>query len=248
MPKEIARVEGLSYSYEDRLVLKDITFSVQKGDYLGIIGPNGSGKTTLIKLMLGILKPAKGSIYLFGKPLSQFSEWHKLGYVPQKIQGLDQGFPATIEEMLSMEMLSKKRFPRLITSDDRKMIARCLKKVALDGSKRIGELSGGQQQRAFIAKSLVNKPELLILDEPTAGIDVQNQTGFYELLRELNKEKVTIIIISHDVGFITKYTTKVACLNQELVFHGTHAEFCSSDTVGSILGHDKHLICHDHRS
>ena len=114
-------------------------------------------------------------------------------------------------------------------------------------NRRIGELSGGQQQRVFIARAIVNGPEVLFLDEPTAGVDADTQARFYEMLADLNrKEGLTIVLITHDFGIITKHVNKVACLNQRLFFHGTHDEFCSSSVVQELLHGEHHLICHRH--
>jgi zinc transport system ATP-binding protein len=148
-----------------------------------------------------------------------------------------------------MGLISLKRFPRLLTRQDELSIDQALDQVGLKGlkSRRIGELSGGQQQRVFIARAIVNGPDVLFLDEPTAGVDADTQTRFYDMLAELNrKEGLTIVLITHDFGIITKHANKVACLNQRLFFHGTHEEFCSSQMVQELLHGEHHLICHHH--
>ncbi len=246
---EILRVENLSFSY-GKEVLSDVSFSLYEGDYLGIIGENGGGKTTLIKLIIGLIKPASGKITLCGKDIRKFNKWDEVGYIPQKATGFDQNFPSSVEEIVSLGLLSKKRLFRFITKADMEIVYRQLKKVGMleQRKKKIGELSGGQQQRVFIARALVSKPRLLILDEPTAGIDPKTQGEFYEMLGKLNKEGITIIIVSHDVSYITKYVSKVACLNNKMFFHGTHEEFCSSHVVDEILGHEKHIVCHNHQN
>ncbi len=247
--RNILRVENVSFIY-GKEVLRDVSFSIEEGDYLGIIGENGGGKTTLVKLILGILKPSKGKIFLCGKDIRKFRSWDEIGYIPQKATGFDQNFPSSVEEIVSLGLLSKKKIFRFITKTDRKLVAEQLEKLGMQqySKKKIGELSGGQQQRVFIAKALVSKPRLLILDEPTAGIDPKAQGDFYEMLGNLNNEGITIIIVSHDVGYITRYVSKVACLNTEMVFHGTHDEFCRSHVVDEILGHEKHIVCHDHQN
>jgi zinc transport system ATP-binding protein len=148
-----------------------------------------------------------------------------------------------------MGLISLKRFPRLLTARDEGSIDQALDRVGLTGLKarRIGELSGGQQQRVFIARAIVNGPDVLFLDEPTAGVDAETQTRFYDLLAELNrKEGLTIVLITHDFGIVTKHVNKVACLNQRLFFHGTHQDFCSSPAVQELLHGEHHMICHRH--
>jgi len=242
-------VKGLDYNYGPTMVLSDVSLEIKQGDFLAILGPNGSGKTTLIKLILGLLPLLKGEITLFDQTIKGFTFWKKLGYVPQNATHIDPIFPASVKEVVSMGLLSGKRFPRFIRRDDDEIINQALENVDMAGFKnrRIGELSGGQQQRVFIARAIVNEPEVLFLDEPTTGVDEATQNRFYDMLNSLNKlHKITIVLITHDIGVVTKYVTKVACLNQKLVFHGTHEEFCQSSVVQTFLKGEQHLICHKH--
>lgn len=242
-------VKGVEYNYDFTKVLSDITFEIKQGDFLAILGPNGSGKTTLVKLIIGLLPLIKGEIILFGQTLRTFTQWRNLGYVPQNATHIDLFFPASVKEVVGMGLLSGKKFPRFISKKDDALIDQALEKVDMTGYKnqRIGKLSGGQQQRVFIARAVVNQPEILILDEPTAGVDAVTQTHFYDMLNSLNKlHGITIVLITHDIGVVTKYVTKVACLNQTLAFHGTHEEFCQSAEVEKFLKGEQHLICHRH--
>ena len=230
-------------------VLRDISFSISPSDFVALIGPNGSGKTTLIRVILGIVKPSRGRVVLMGQDLDRFTQWERIGYVPQKATHLDPFFPASAREVVAMGLLSKKRFPRLLTRRDGAAIDQALEQVDMKGLKnrRIGELSGGQQQRVFIARAIVNGPDVLFLDEPTAGVDAETQSRFYEMLADLNRNKgLTIVLITHDFAIITRHVTKVACLNQQMVFHGTHEDFCSSSVVQELLHGEHHLICHRH--
>ena len=239
---EILEIKNLNFKFGKIEVLKDISFNLNKGDFLGLIGPNGSGKTTLIKIILGIYKNQKGSINLFNKDINKFNNWDKIGYVQQKATDIQNDFPANVYEIVSMGLLSTKKFPKIINKQDEKKILNKLKLVGMDKliNKRISELSGGQQQRVMIAKALISEPEILILDEPTTGIDPEMQKSFYDLLGKLNKKNITIILISHDVTSITKYVNKIAFLNKELEFYGTHKEFCAKDKEH---GHEKHVLC-----
>ncbi len=242
-------VENVSFRFQGLEVLRNVSFSISRGDFLALIGPNGSGKTTLIRLILGILKPTGGRVVLMGEEAGQFTQWRRIGYVPQKATHLDPYFPASVREVVAMGLLSRKHFPRLLTRQDEAFIDRALEQVDMKElkSRRIGELSGGQQQRAFIARAIVNGPDVLFLDEPTAGVDADTQTRFYDMLADLNRNKgLTIALITHDFGIMTKHVNRVACLNQSLFFHGTHEDFCSSSVVQEILHGEHHLICHRH--
>lgn len=184
----IIKVTRLTYYYDSLPTLDNISFTVGKGDFLGIIGPNGAGKTTLFQCMLGIVGDYKGEINLFGSDIKQNKKiLQKIGYVPQK-KSVEQTFPATVEEIVSLGVIGMKN-----RRDD---IDMAIDFVELGSyrNKRIGELSEGQQQRAIIAKALAKQPELLILDEPTTGIDSATQERFYDLLTKLNKDKgITIV-------------------------------------------------------
>lgn len=247
--KLLIDVEDVSFSYGTTVVLIRVTFTINSGDFLAIIGPNGSGKTTLIKMILGLLKPARGIIRIMGRPVEEFSDWRKIGYVPQNATNIDPLFPVSVKEVVAMGLLSSKRFPRLTKKQEELYIEKALNQVGMEGLKdwRIGRLSGGQQQRVFIARAIVNQPHILFLDEPTTGVDAETQEYFYDLLDSLNeKEKITIVLITHETGIINKHVRQVACLNQRLVYHGTHAEFCGSGVFKEMLAGGHHVISHKH--
>ena len=220
----IIKVTGLSYYYDSLPTLDNISFTVGKGDFLGIIGPNGAGKTTLFQCMLGIVSNYKGDINLFGSDIKQNKKiLQKIGYVPQK-KSVEQTFPATVEEIVSLGVIGMKN-----RRDD---IDMAIDFVELGSyrDKRIGELSEGQQQRAIIAKALVKQSELLILDEPTTGIDSASQERFYDLLTKLNKDKgITIVWSSHDMNAVERLANKVACIDRKLFFHGQSEDFFGNE-------------------
>jgi len=245
----LVSVENISFSFGSTKVLDDISLAVTTGDFLAIIGPNGSGKSTLVKVILGIYALTIGSVALLGKDIKSFKQWDKIGYVPQKATNIDSFFPVSVREVVAMGLLSKKSFPRFLRRRDIKVIDHALEQVDLKDFKtrRIGELSGGQQQRVFIARAIVNQPSLLFLDEPTTGVDAETQERFYSMLGSLNRaNKITIVLITHDLGIINKRVNKIACLNQRLVFHGTHEDFCNSEVVQELLRGEHHLVCHRH--
>ena len=244
----LIEIRNLYFSYADHLVLEDINLTIKKGDFLAILGPNGSGKSTLLRLMLGLLRPDKGEIILFGHKINHFHEWWRIGYVPQRATArIDPVFPISVEEVVSFGLLSKKKFPRFLSLKDKREIKRALQLVGMERhlKKKISKLSGGQQQRVFIARAIVSEPEVLLLDEPTTGVDAATQEKFYDLLGELNQKGLTIVIVTHDIGIVNRHVKQVACLNRRLIYHGTHEEFCSSPTLKKIIG-EHHLVIHRH--
>lgn len=243
----IIELQDVSFSYNHNQVLKNINLSVHKGDYLGLIGPNGGGKTTLIKIMLGLLKPGKGKVVLFGKDIKDFSDWSKIGYVSQKVGNFDPNFPATVEEIVSMGRYAGRGLFRFLSSNDRKIVAQSLEKVGMSDFKerQIGSLSGGQQQRVFIARALAAQPEVIFLDEPTVGVDIKTQEDFYMLLEKLNRElQITLVLVSHDIDVVTGEVTELACINQELVYHGTPKEFIKEDYFKKLYGKGIKFVAH----
>jgi zinc transport system ATP-binding protein len=247
---DVLRTENLSFRFNGVEILSDITFTLEKGEFLGIVGPNGSGKTTLIRLLLGLLKPTLGTVTLFGRNTDAFSQWRKIGYLPQKIAAFNPHFPATVEEVVALGLLGGKSFPRRVARSDRGPIdeAMALLDITSIRNKLIGELSGGQQQRVLIAKALVAAPELLILDEPTTALDPEGRERFFTTLKDLNRHKaVTIIMITHDIGTIGQHASKLLYLDKNLIFFGSFDDFCLSADMTNYFGeHSQHLICHRH--
>ena len=244
-------LKNISFQYENSLVLENVSFSLQKGEFSGLIGPNGSGKSTLIKLILGILQPTHGEILLFNRPISQFKDWSKIGYVSQKANTFNGGFPATVFEVVSTGLFGKMGLFRWMGKQEKEMVKQAIHTVGLTGYEKqnIGKLSGGQQQRAFIARALVSKPELLILDEPTVGVDENSEQQFYQLLENMHTDlNVSLLLVSHDIGAITTHVDTVACLNKKLFFHGKPSEFEANqvDIMGQLYGQNVHVLQHNH--
>jgi len=221
----VVDIEHLTVQYPDVKALDDVSFTVKKGDFLGIIGPNGAGKSTLFASMLGLHTKYKGTIKFFGKDIRKSKDYLKeIGYVPQK-PIFEKNFPATVNDVVRMGLRQESNANKIDEILQQLWIHELSKK-------RIGELSGGQQQRVFIAKALVNNPKLLILDEPVTGIDQQSIDLFYSILRELNsKQKITIIWSSHDLDAVNQLANHVACLNRTLFFHGESDEFFENDEL-----------------
>ena len=241
---QVVNIDNVSYRFNSTLVLENISFTVDKGDFVGIIGPNGAGKTTLFRSMLGLLEDYQGRITFFGEDIRKNRNiLQKIGYIPQK-NSTDQGFPATVEEIVSLGITGRR--------PSKNKINHAIETVGLfdQKTKRIGELSGGQQQRVLIAKALANEPELLILDEPVTGIDLKTQNKFYVLLKKLNEEnKITIIWASHDLDAVKKLANKIACVNRRIFFHGDATIFFENNELLKKYSESTmqaHMQLHDH--
>lgn len=247
--EKVIEVNNLSFGYGERLIFENMRFSVQKGDFIGIIGPNGSGKSTLITLLLNRIKPIKGEIKVLGQNIERFNQWDRIGYVAQKANSFNTSFPATVEEVVSANLFSKVGLFKRIKKQHRELTYDALKTVGMEDYKDrlMGNLSGGQQQRVFIARALVSDPELIFLDEPTVGIDSEAEGALYCLLGRLNHERgMTIIMVSHDIGAVTVHANKIACMgNKGLVVNENTKEF-AKNSLGEIYGYDVNLHAHKH--
>jgi zinc transport system ATP-binding protein len=243
-------VHNLSARYGGTEVLQNASFEVHGGDYVGLVGPNGAGKTTLIKALLRLMEFETGSIEILGKDIHSFSDWHKIGYLPQRASHFNPLFPATVREVVRLGLLSRKTYPRKFGGEDDGKIRQALEGLGiadLEG-RLVDELSGGQQQRVLLARALVSDPEILILDEPSTALDPQTKENFFELMKALNATRgITILLITHDVGQIGRYASKMLYLDKRVIFYGTFSTFCISSDMGSYFGdHAQHLICHQH--
>ncbi len=224
----IVSVENLSFSYDGKTdVIENVSLSVRKGDYLGLIGPNGGGKTTLLKLMLRLLEPERGMVSIFGTDISRFREWYRIGYVSQQATDFDSLFPATVEEVVLMGRYARRGLFRSVTNEDRTKATQALEQVGMHEylNRRISDLSGGQKQRVFLARALASEPEIIVLDEPTTGVDHESTEQFYALLSRLNKEQgMTLILVSHDLERIAREASRVAIIEKCLRYYADPRE------------------------
>jgi zinc transport system ATP-binding protein len=251
MPVEnILSVADLSFGYGAVEALRDVSFEVRKGDYIGLAGPNGAGKTTLIRAILGLTDGYTGSVSLFGGEARDFNAWHRIGYLPQRVNVFNPLFPATVKEVVGLGLLSRKKFPKRFGPDDNGKILRSLELMGIAGlsGKPVAELSGGQQQRVFLARALASDPELLIMDEPSTALDPVSRESFYDIIKKLNKEKgITCVLITHDTAQIGRYADKLLYLDKKVIFYGRFGDFCQSPEMTSYFGEfSQHLICHQH--
>lgn len=203
-------------------VLADVNLSVGAGEFVAIAGPNGGGKTTLVRIALGLLRPTAGEALLFGEPAHRFSRRGSLGYLAQRAQ-VDTDTPATVEELVATGRLGAGRLFGPMPRADRRLVAESIERVGLTELARrpLASLSGGQQQRAFIAKALAGQPSLLVLDEPTTGVDVESQEALAELLDRLQRElAVTVLYVSHEFGAIERFVQRLVLVRGSVVFDG----------------------------
>ncbi len=209
--KEIIKIDKVSFSYDKKEFLRDITLPIYEDDFLGIIGPNGGGKTTLLKLMLGLLQPQKGKITVFGKSPKETRK--DIGYLSQ-FKNIDFDFPITAYEIVLLSRVGDKLFKRY-SNTDKEAARKAMKELGIWNlkDKKLNELSGGEKQRVFVARALANEPKVLLLDEPMSNLDIHIQEEFYKILKGLNK-KVAIVIVDHDLEMVSKYAKEVVCVNK----------------------------------
>ena len=217
MKQTIVEISRVNFAYGDHRVLEDINLEIREGNFTAMIGPNGGGKTTLLKLILGLLQPLSGTIRVMGQPATRAS--HLIGYVPQNVH-INPRFPISALDIVLMGKLAPGNRWSRHSRQDRRDALQALAQMEIDAwaDHKIGDLSGGQRQRVFIARALVTRPKLLLLDEPTASIDTKGQADFYRLLKNLN-EHTTILLVSHDLLAISTHVKSVACVNRRLHYH-----------------------------
>jgi zinc transport system ATP-binding protein len=226
MTEPVIELEEVNFGYGPEAALQDITLTIDRGNYDGIIGPNGGGKTTLLKIILGLLKPTSGTVRLFGQNLEDFKDGPKIGYLPQNIMQSGVRFPITVREAVVQGRVARVGLFRRFSRADFEAVDRALEMSDVIGFKDrlISDLSGGERQRVFIARALAGEPEILILDEPVTGIDVGQQSSFYRFLKDLNAEHgITILFASHDIDILAHETTRLICINRRLVCDGAAA-------------------------
>ncbi|AGB14981.1 ATPase component of Mn/Zn ABC-type transporter [Halovivax ruber XH-70] len=270
--ESVIELSGIDFGYTSTPVVEDISLRIDPGEYVAVVGPNGSGKSTLMKLMLGLLRPDEGDARLFGEPSRQFDDGERIGYVAQHASASKEmpitvrevvkmgrfphvGFDRLIDDDQTVidavreDPLCTSRgaldavFGRL-SSEDWDIVDRALDTVGMTAfaNRRVTQLSGGQRQRAFIARALASEADLLVLDEPTVGVDIESVEAFYDLLDALNRDGITVLLIEHDLGAVTEHAERVICLNREIYFDGSASEFVESDALARAFGTTANLL------
>lgn len=212
---QVLELNDVTFAYNQQYpVLRDVNFHVHAGEFQAVVGPNGGGKTTLLKLIMGLLSPQRGTVQVLGTSPARARS--QIGYMPQQPR-LDPDFPALVSDLVKMGCLGTRR--RGIQRDN--AVQQVLEWVGLSGmeTKKVSMLSGGQLKRALIARALVAEPRMLILDEPTANLDPKVEQEFFDLLSQLNQKGITILVVSHDLSFVSPYVRRVVCVNQHVVVH-----------------------------
>jgi len=242
-PEAAVAFDGVNYSYDGTRALEDVTVRIDPGDFVSVVGPNGGGKTTLLKLILGLLEPDAGTVRVFGGPPVRARA--RIGYVPQHAE-YERRFPVRVMDVVLTGRLGAGRWIGPYRRPDRQAAGQALEEVALGdlAQRPFAALSGGQRQRVLIARALVGEPDLLLLDEPTANIDIAAEDELYALLKQLN-ERLTVVLATHDVGFVVSYVQRVICVKRRVAVHPTSE--LTGELISEIFGHGIRAIRHDHR-
>jgi zinc transport system ATP-binding protein len=242
----VVDVDGVSFGYTSTPVVEDVSMRVDAGEYVAVVGPNGSGKSTLLKIVLGLLRPDGGDASLFGEPAHAFDDGQRIGYVAQHASASKE-MPITVREVVNMGRYPHVGFGRL-DAEDRAIVEQSLETVGMSAfaNRRVTNLSGGQRQRAFIARALASEADLLVLDEPTVGVDAESVDAFYDLLDALHEDGITVLLVEHDLNAVVRHADRVVCINREVYFDGSSDEFVESDalarafgTAAALLGEDR---------
>jgi zinc transport system ATP-binding protein len=245
----VVDVEAVSFAFADTLVLDGVTFSIAAGQFVALSGPNGSGKSTLIRILLGALAPVAGRVEILGSAPDSLRDRWRIGYVPQRPVVADL-LPATVGDVVAAGRLARRGWWRRTTATDRAAVAAALETVALSDlrDRRLSELSGGQQQRAFIAKALAAEPELLVLDEPTAGVDEDSQRRFRDAVVSARERGGTVLLVSHELGAVAGDLDRVLLLRHGRIdFDGTPDELAAKGVALGVHAHDLPVWLEDQR-
>ena len=234
-------ITGASFAYDGAMVLEDVYLKIPQGDFVSIVGPNGGGKTTLLRLVLGLIQPSTGTVRVFGMPPEKARP--RVGYMPQH-SALDLMFPATVMDVALMGRLGTGRAFGPYSRKDKDIVAQALEEVGLSAvkGKSFAALSGGQRQRLLIARALACQPDLLLMDEPTANLDVVVEGEFYALLKELNT-RATVVLVSHDLGFVSQFVRNVVCVKRRVALHPTSE--VTGEIISNMYGSRVRMVRHD---
>jgi zinc transport system ATP-binding protein len=243
MSTAIISFQGVDFSYNSDPILKDVNLEIHPGEFVSIIGPNGGGKTSLLLLALGMLRPNRGTVQVFGRAPER--ERSRLGYVPQFTR-FDPLFPVTVYDVVQMGRLGR-FWTGPYRKEDREAALAALQQVGLGELRRrsFAELSGGQRQRVLIARALATEPEILLLDEPTANVDRLATDKLYELLVDLN-QRLTVVLVSHDLGIVSRFVSSVVCVNKTVLTHPVSE--LTGEMIRDLYGGEIALVRHDHSS
>ncbi|MGC9307237.1 MAG: metal ABC transporter ATP-binding protein [Thermoplasmatota archaeon] len=245
----VIEADGLTITRSGATVISDASFTIEQGDYVGMVGPNGGGKTTLLQALLGIIPASAGIIRLFGQDIKAFSDWQRVAYVAQDAINFDASFPLTVRELTGLGRITRDSMGRPFSQTDWQAVDETLELMEMDAlaDRRIGHLSGGQKQRVFVAKALVRDPDILLLDEPVTGVDAETQERFYKKLSDLNEARsLTIIIVSHDLAAVFCRMSKVMCVNRDVYVADITDDLEPNEILREVYGDHFHFVFHRH--
>ena len=235
MENNVIMVRGLGFDYGDGWVFHKLDLDIAEGDFVAVIGANGAGKSTLLKMLAHAMPPTVGEIFYYGKSIGEFKEWQKIGYVAQNPMKLQREFPISVEEVVALGLLQPGKLWHRFGHEEKQAVEKALMEFQLAGlrHRKIGELSGGQQQRVFLARAMVHRPQILLLDEPATGIDMATKVALYDRLKQINREQnVTIVMISHDLELAADAAKSALCIDHGICFRG--------DVHEALQHHHKH--------
>ena len=245
----VIEADGFTITRSGATVISDASFTIEQGDYVGMVGPNGGGKTTLLQALLGIIPASAGIIRLFGQDIKAFSDWQRVAYVAQDAINFDASFPLTVRELTGLGRITRDSMGRPFSQTDWQAVDETLELMEMDAlaDRRIGHLSGGQKQRVFVAKALVRDPDILLLDEPVTGVDAETQERFYKKLSDLNEARsLTIIIVSHDLAAVFCRMSKVMCVNRDVYVADITDDLEPNEILREVYGDHFHFVFHRH--
>ncbi len=242
----IVELEEVSCSYGPQLVLDKINLNIQAGEFVGLVGPSGSGKTTLLRTLLGTTVPVRGKVRIGGKLLERGQLPRSLGYVPQ-LETVDWNFPVTVEQVVLMGRMREMSLLPWASRQDKAVVVETLERLGLGGlaGRHIRALSGGQQQRVFLARALISNPRLLLLDEPTSGVDIRTRNDVLTLLAEINQSGVTIVLTTHDLNSVAAHLPKVVCLNRQIIAEGEPEAVFTEEVLSQTYGPGMRVVKQD---
>lgn len=241
----LVRFEGVTCGYDGAPVLRDVDLTIGQGAFVGIVGPSGAGKTTLLRAMVGAVPRVEGRITVGGREVG-FGSTPNVGWVPQ-LETVDWNFPATVREVVLMGRWSNRPWRAWPSRADRALVDRMLERLGIGGlgDRHIRMLSGGQQQRVFLARAMIGGPDLLLLDEPTSGVDIKTRDDVLHLLADLNGDGMTIVLTTHELNSVAAHLPWVVCINRRLIAEGDPDEIFTSAILGETYAADLRVVRQD---